>query len=137
VRPVPALGRGAIGAVVAAALVLANGAAAQSVSPGYLPYTEFSPDDTPAKVALKRAYNETLQRYNQALYDYHVTLEQHDRLVEAYNRTTDPAERKTAREQAEALRTKLSALRRDVTGRATAVDDAWRRAVAGGVTISR
>jgi hypothetical protein len=137
VRRVPALGRGAAGVLAALALLLAATAGAQPAKPNYLPYADFVSKDTPQTVGLKRAYNEAVQRYNQSLYDYHVTLEKHDQLVDAHNRSTDGAERKRTREDAEALRARLTALRRDVTTRAAAVDEAGRRAVAGGVTLPR
>jgi N12 class adenine-specific DNA methylase len=137
VRFIPALGRGAAGVLTALALTLAATAGAQHAKPNYLPYAEFAGNDTPQAVGLKRSYNEAIQRYNQALYDYHVTLEKHDLLVDVHNRSTDTAERKKTREEAEALRARLTALRRDVTTRAAAVDEAARRAVAGGVTLPR
>ena len=142
-RPTRVRGCRLVGAVVVVLLAFATGAAAQpatpdqKAAPAYLSYAEFSPEDTAAKVVLKRAYNEAVQRYNQALYGYHVTLEKHDRVVDVHNQATDPAERKKAREEAEALRARLAALRREVTSRAAAVDEAWRRAAAGGVTITR
>jgi hypothetical protein len=130
--------------VLAGALALGMAASGQpsarpaSAAPPYLSYTEFAADDTPATVALKRAYNDTVQRYNQSLYEYHVTLERHDRLVDVYNnQSSDPAERRKAREEAEALRVRLNALGRDVRARAGQVDDAARRAAAGGVTLTR
>jgi hypothetical protein len=116
---------------------LAVPALAQPARPNYLPYAEFSGDDTSQAVTLKRAYNDAVQRYNQGLYDYHLTLERHDRLVDLHNKTTDPAEQKKAREEATALRTKLGGLRRDVTAMARTVDEAWTRAAAGGVPIRR
>ena len=136
-RSVPALGRGAAGVLAALALVLAATAGAQPAKPNYLPYVDFTSQDTPQAVGLKRSYNEAVQRYNQSLYDYHVTLEKHDQLVDVYNRSTDTAERKKTRDEAEGLRTRLTAIRRDVTLRAAGVDDAGRRAVAGGVTLPR
>lgn len=132
--------RRADGVAAALALVvwaLAGLAGAQATRPNYLGYAEFAADDPPPAVALKRAYNEAVHRYNQSLYDYHVTLEKHDRLVELHNRSTDPSEQKKAREEATGLRGKLATLRRDVTARAAAVDEADRRAAAGGVTITR
>jgi hypothetical protein len=137
VRSVPALGRGAAGVLTALVLALAATAGAEPAKPSYLPYAEFAGNDTPQAVGLKRAYNDAIQRYNQSLYDYHVTLEKHDQLVDAHNRSTDSAERKKARDDAEALRARLTALRRDITTRAAAVDEAGRRAVAGGVTLPR
>lgn len=137
-RPKPALEHRAAGIAMVLVLALVGmGAAAQPAKPDYLSYAEFSADDTPQKVALKRAYNDAVQRYNQALYEYHVTLEQHDRLVDAHNSTTDPAERKKTREEAEALRAKLGGLRREATSRAATVDEAARRAAAGGVSLTR
>ena len=88
-------------------------------------------------MTLKRGYNDAVQRYNQGLYDYHVTLEKHDRLVDLHNRSIDPVEQKKAREEAQGLRTKLGALKRDVTAMAKAVDEAWARAAARGVSIKR
>jgi hypothetical protein len=137
VRSVPAFGRGAAGVLTALALALAATAGAQPAKPNYLPYAEFTGNDTAQAVGLKRSYNEAIQRYNQSLYDYHVTLEKHDQLVDVHNRSTDSAERKKTREEAEALRARLTALRRDITTRAATVDEAGRRAVAGGVTLPR
>jgi hypothetical protein len=137
VRSVPALGRGAAGVLAALALVLAATAGAQPAKPNYLPYVDFTSQDTPQAVGLKRSYNEAVQRYNQSLYDYHLTLEKHDQLVDVYNHSTDAAERKRTRDEAEALRARLTALRRDVTTRASAVDEAAHRAVGGGVTLPR
>jgi hypothetical protein len=117
-------------------LSLAVTAGAQPAKPKYLPYVEFAADDSPQAVGLKRGYNDAVQRYNQALYDYHVTLDRHDRLVEQYNASADPAQKRKARDEAETLRTRLAALRRDVLARAAAVDEAARRAAAGGVTIA-
>jgi hypothetical protein len=112
-----------------------SGATAQVAKPAYKPYVEFTADDTPQQVAAKRAFNEAAQRYNQALYDYHVTLERHDRLVERHNDpAADPAERHRARADALSLRSRLADLRRDVTARATAVDQAARRAAVLGVS---
>ena len=118
-------------------LALAVAASAQPAKPKYLPYVEFAPEDSPQAVGLKRGYNDAVQRYNQALYDYHVTLDRHDRLVEQYNASVDPAGKRKTREEAESLRGRLATLRRDVLTRATAVDEAARRAAAGGVSISR
>jgi hypothetical protein len=125
---------GALALLVAA---LAVPALAQPTRPNYLPYADFSGDDSGQVVTLKRAYNDAVQRYNQGLYDYHVTLERHDRLVDLHNRTIDPAEQKKAREEALALRTRLGSLRRDVSSLAKAVDEAWARAAAAGVSIRR
>lgn len=105
--------------------------------PEYLPFAEFSTADTPQQASLKQAYNEAVQRYNQTLYDYLVTLERHNRLVDVHNASADPAEKKRAREEAQPLRAKLEDLRRTVTARAAAVDQAARRAAAGGVSITR
>jgi hypothetical protein len=110
---------------------------AQATRPNYLPYAEFAGDDSGQAVTLKRGYNDAVQRYNQGLYEYHVTLEKHDRLVDLHNRATDPIEQKKARDEAVALRGRLGMLRRDVTTLAKAVDDAWARATAGGVSIRR
>jgi hypothetical protein len=110
---------------------------AQPNRPTYLPYAEFATDDNGEVVTLKRGYNDAVQRYNQGLYDYHVTLEKHDRLVEVHNRSIDPAEQKKAREEAQGLRTRLGVLKRDVTAMARAVDEAWARAAAKGVSIKR
>jgi hypothetical protein len=128
------LGPGALALLVVA---LAVPLLAQSTRPNYLPYAEFAANDSSQVVTLKRVYNDAVQRYNQGLYDYHVTLEQHDRLVDLHNRTTDSAEQKKAREEAMALRTKLGTLRRDVSAFAKAVDEAWARAAAAGVSIRR
>jgi hypothetical protein len=128
---------GLAAALLTSAAAVAAQQAGPPIKPSYLPYAEFATDDTPQNVGLKRAYNEAVQRYNQSLYDYHVTLEKHDRLVETYNGSIDPMERKKAREEAEALRARLGALRRDVTSRAAGVDEAARRAAAGGVVITR
>jgi hypothetical protein len=127
------LGRGALALLVAA---LALPVLAQP-RPNYLPYADFSKEDSGDAVALKRAYNDAVQRYNQGLYDYHVTLEKHDRLVDQHNRSIDPAEQKKAREEAQGLRTRLGTLRREVTATAKAVDEAWARAAARGVSIRR
>lgn len=118
-------------------LALAGLACAQASRPNYLGYLDFAADDTVQAGSLKRTYNDAVHRYNQSLYDYHVTLEKHDGLVDLYNRSIDPGQQKTAREEATALRGKLTALRRDVTANAAAVDEAARRAAAGGVTITR
>jgi len=127
---------------VAAALALivwalAGLAGAQATRPNYLGYVDFAADDTAQAGALKRAYNDAVHRYNQSLYDYHVTLEKHDRLVDLYNRSTDPAQQRAARDEATALRGKLATVRRDALANAAAVDEAARRAAAGGVTITR
>jgi len=111
--------------------------ATSPTAPKYLSYTEFDAADPPATVAIKRAYNEAVQRYNQALYDYHVTLERHDRLVDVYNQSSDGAEKKKARDEAETLRARLAGLGRDVRARATGVDQAARRAAAAGVSLTR
>jgi hypothetical protein len=134
---VRATAAGLAAALLSAAVAVAAQQPTQTVKPSYLAYAEFKPDDTPQNVALKRAYNDAVQRYNQSLYDYHVTLEKHDRLVETYNGSIDPVERKKAREEAEGLRGRLAGLRRDVTSRAALVDEAARRAAAGGVVITR
>ncbi len=118
-------------------LAPAGPASGQAARPNYLGYTEFAADDAPQAVALKRAYNDAVHRYNQSLYDYHVTLEKHDRLVELHNRSVDPAEQKKARDEATVLRNRLTTLRRDVTANAAAVDEAARRAAAGGVSLTR
>lgn len=127
-----------LAAAAVAGCLLAGGARAQPqpTKPEYLPYVKFSPADTPQQVSLKHAYNEAVQRYNQARYDYLVTLERHNRLVDVHNTSTDPTEKKRAREEAQPLRAKLEDLRRSVTVRAGAVDQAARRAAAGGVSIT-
>lgn len=131
------------GAALAGLVALGAGAAAQpgapaaKAAPQYLSYAEFGADDPPGTVALKRAYNEAVQRYNQSLYDYHVTLERHDQLVDLHNRSTDPAEKRKTRDEAAALRGRLATLGRDVRTRAGLVDEAARRAAAGGVTLTR
>ena len=127
------LARGALALLVAAAVPVL----AQPSRPNYLPYADFSGDDSGQVVSLKRAYNDAVQRYNQSLYDYHVTLERHDRLVDLHNNTTDPAEQKKAREEALALRTRLGTLRRDVSTLAKTVDEAGARAAAAGISIRR
>jgi hypothetical protein len=137
VSPRPRLRR-RLGIVAATIFALHAGVAAQPAKPNYLGYEEFSPRDTPERIAAKGEFNQAAQRYNQALYEYHVTLERHDRLVEIHNDgATDPAERKKAREEAEALRAKLGELRREVTTRAAKVDEARRRAAALGLSITR
>jgi hypothetical protein len=128
---------GVLLAVALACAVSAPAQPAQPATPKYLPFADFTKDETASTVALKRAYNDAIQRYNDALYEYHVTLEKHDRLVEAYNRSGDSAEKKRARQDAEALRGRLAALRRDALTRAAAVDEAARKAAAGGVVITR
>jgi hypothetical protein len=137
VRRAPRRAGGVAAALAVVALALAGLAGAQASRPNYLGYIDFAADDTAQTGALKRAYNDAVHRYNQSLYDYHVTLEKHDRLVDLYNRSIDPGQQKTTREQATALRGKLAALRRDATANAAAVDEAARRATAGGVTIGR
>lgn len=134
-------GRGRAAGALLAATTLVLGAtapaAAQAAKPSYLPYVEFSPQDTAPQVTAKQTYNEAVLRYNQTLYDYHVTLEQHDQLVELYNNgSISPADRQKARDQAVQLRTKLNALRREVTSRAAARDEAARRAAATGVIFT-
>jgi hypothetical protein len=129
--------RGALALLVTVVAVLAVPVLAQPARPNYLPFADFSNDDSGDAVALKRGYNDAVQRYNQGLYDYHVTLEKHDRLVDQHNRTIDPAEQKKAREEAQGLRTRLGVLRREVTAQAKAVDEAWARAAARGVSIRR
>jgi hypothetical protein len=131
-RPLP------VGGILALLIAtLAVPLLAQPNRPTYLPYAEFANEDTSEVVTLKRGYNDAVQRYNQGLYDYHVTLEKHDRLVEIHNRSIDPAEQKKAREEAQGLRTRLGVLKRDVTAMAKAVDEAWARAAARGVSIKR
>jgi hypothetical protein len=122
--------------VAALSPVLAG--AAEPIKPAYLPFAEFSPEDTREQIAARRDYNLAIRAYNQALYEYHVTLERHDRLVEVYNAaTTDPAERKRAREEAERLRFTMGQLGQDIQARASQVDQAWRRAADTGLTIRR
>ncbi len=120
---------------MAGTLAVVGSIDAQAAKPSYLGYAEFAPDDTAQAVALKQAYNRAAQRYNQALYEYLVTLDAHDRLVDAHNASHDPAAKKQARDAAQPLRAKLADLRRQVTSRAAAVDEAARRAAAGGVVI--
>ena len=136
-RRTRAVARGAAAGLAFLVLALAGDAGGQATRPDYLGYTEFAPDDTPQAVALKRAYNEAVHRYNRSLYDYHVTLEKHDRLVDLHNRSVDPAEQKKARDEATVLRNRLATLRRDVTASAAAVDEAARRAAAGGIGLPR
>lgn len=128
---------GTVAGAIAAAVLWGAGVTAQPAKPDYLPYVEFSPEDTPQQIALKQGYNEAIQRYNQTLYDYVVTLERHNRLADAHNNSADPAERKRARDEAQPLRVRLEELRRAVTARAAAVDQAARRAAAGGVSTTR
>ena len=129
-----------IAAAGLAAIVLHLGGSivpAQPARPDYLRYAEFGPGDSTAQLAAKQAYNESVERYNKALYEYYVTLERHDQLVEAHNRATTPAEQQKTRAEAAPLRAKLDALRRDVTAAWSAVDQARRRAVQAGVTVTR
>ena len=133
----PAFARATAAGLAILVLALAGDAGGQATRPDYLGYTEFASDDTPQVLTLKRVYNEAVHRYNRSLYDYHVTLEKHDRLVELHNRSVDPAEQKKARDEATVLRNRLNTLRRDVKANAAAVDDAARRASAGGVTLTR
>lgn len=120
-------------------LVLAATAApaADPIQPKYLPYVEFTTEDTSERIALKKAYNDAVLAYNQALYDYLVTLERHDRLVDIHNTSSDEAERKRARDQAQGFRTRLAELRRDVSTRASLVDQVGRRAAAAGISVTR
>jgi hypothetical protein len=120
-------------------LGIATLAAAQTnPRPQYLPFAEFSSDDTSAHVSAKQAYNDAVERYNKAMYEYHVTLGQHDQLVDLYNRAGTPAaQQEKARADAAPLRTKLQTLRGEVTRLAAAVDDARRRATQAGVTLTR
>jgi hypothetical protein len=126
---------------IGAAGVRAQGTQApqtQAPRPQYLPFAEFSADDSSAQVAAKQAYNEAVERYNKALYDYHVTLGQHDHLVDIYNRAgVSPAEQEKARAEAVLLRAKLETLRREATTLAAAVDQARRKASQVGVTLTR
>jgi hypothetical protein len=121
--------------VVALATTVASAQGGPS-PPQYLPFAEFSSDDTASHLAVKQAYNEAVERYNKALYDYHVTLGQHDQLVELHSRARTPAEQEKARADAAPLRAKLQSLRRDVTNLAAAVDQARRRASQSGVTLT-
>jgi hypothetical protein len=105
--------------------------------PQYLPYMEFTSDDSATHLAAKQAYNNAVERYNRALYEYHVTLGQHDQLVELHNRAGTPAQQEKARADAAPLRAKLQTLRRDVTTLAAGVDQARRRATQAGVTLTR
>ena len=122
-------------AVALAVLGAGSGAGAQLAKPNYLPFAEFTARDTQAQIDLKKAYNDAVERYNQVLYDYYAALEQHDRLVDTYNASTDPPERQRARDDAVPLRAKLNGLRRDAASLFTAIDQAARRAVAGGATV--
>jgi hypothetical protein len=134
-------GRVLIALVVAIATLGSSGAAAQQPQqaprPQYLPFAEFAPDEAAAHVTAKQAYNDAVERYNKALYEYHVTLGQHDQLVEVYRKSGTPAEQEKARADAAPLRTKLDALRKDVLSLAGTVDQARRRAVQAGVTLTR
>lgn len=124
--------------VLAAGITALAGVAtgqAPPTRPDYLPYVQFAAGDTAERVALKKAYNEAILSYNQGLYEYHVTLENHNQLVERHNKSTDPAEQKRARDEAQALRAKLTDLRSQVTRLAAAVDEAARKAAAGGVSV--
>ncbi len=132
--------RPALGALVACALLAGAGAwaqAPQAPKPQYLPFAEFVSSDTTAQVSVKQGYNDAVERYNKGLYDYHVTLGQHDQLVDAYNKGGTPAEQEKARADAVVLRAKLETLRRDVTALAGAVDQARRKAIQAGVTLTR
>lgn len=110
---------------------------APSVKPKYLAYLDFAATDSPEVVSLKHAYNDAVSQYNRALYDYFVTLERHDRLVELHASSPDPAEKRKARDDARPLRARLTELSREVKTRATAVDQAARRAAVGGVPLTR
>jgi hypothetical protein len=124
--------------VVGLATTIAWAQGSGAARPQYLPFAEFSADDTASHVATKQAYNEAVERYNKALYDYHVVLGQHDQLVEQASRPqTTPAEREKARTDAAPLRAKLQTLRGEVTSLAGAVDQARRRASQAGVTLTR
>lgn len=129
-----------LGALVACALLVGTGAGAQAPQapkPQYLPFAEFMASDTAVQVSAKQGYNDAVERYNKGLYDYHVTLGQHDQLVDAYNKGGTPAEQEKARTEAGALRAKLETLRRDVTALAGTVDQARRKAIQAGVTLTR
>jgi hypothetical protein len=115
----------------------AKAQAPQAPRPQYLPFAEFTSEDSAPQVSAKQAYNDTVERYNKALYDYHVTLGQHDQLVDAGNRTGTPAEQEKARADAAPLRAKLQTLRRDVMALAASVDQARRKASQTGVTLTR
>ena len=123
-------------AVLAATILAAVGVRdAEPVTPDYLAYVEFAPEDTEDQITLKQAYNQAAQRYNQALYDYLVTLEKHDWLVTLHNGSSDEAERRQARAEARPLRAELEDLRRAVKRQAAAVDQAARRAASAGVSV--
>jgi hypothetical protein len=130
-----------IGLLVGVAVLtgpLATAQAPQAAQkPQYLPFAEFGPDDTASHVAAKQAYNDAVERYNKALYDYHVTLGQHDQLVNVFAHAKTKAEQEKARADAAPLRAKLESLRREVTALAGAVDQARRRAIQAGVTLTR
>jgi hypothetical protein len=126
--------------LVGLAVLVASGAPAQGPQaqrPQYLPFAEFTSDDSAVQLSAKQDYNDAVERYNKTLYDYHVTLGQHDQLVDVYNRAGTAAEREKARAGAAPLRAKLQALRHDVTVRAVAVDQARRTANQVGVTLTR
>ncbi len=122
-------------ALLAAGLAFAASVEAQPAKPQYLPYVDFSQQEPANHVAVKKAYNEAVQRYNQGLYDYYATLEKHDRLVDLGNTSADPGERQKARDEAAPLRAKLTSLRGEITRLAAAVDQAARRASAEGVSV--
>jgi hypothetical protein len=128
-----------IGLAVGLGALAPWGASAQPAAPNpqYLPFAEFAPADAATQVAAKQAYNDAVERYNKALYEYHVTLGQHDQLVEMHRRATTSAEQEKARADAAPLRAKLERLRKEVTGLATAVDQARRRASQAGITLTR
>jgi hypothetical protein len=126
--------------LVGLAVLVASGAPAQGLQaqrPQYLPFAEFTSNDSAVQLSTKQAYNHAVERYNKALYDYHVTLGQHDQLVDAYNRAGTAAEREKARADAAPLRVKLQNLRHDVAVLAAAVDQARRKANQVGATLTR
>jgi hypothetical protein len=124
--------------VVGLATTVASAQGGGAARPQYLPFAEFSSDESASHVAIKQGYNEAVERYNKALYAYHVILGQHDQLVEQASRSqTTPAEREKARADAAPLRARLQTLRGEVTSLAAAVDQARQRASQAGVTLTR
>ena len=110
----------------------------QVPAPQYLPFSEFTTDESEAQRSARQGYNDAVERYNKTLYDYHVTLAQVNQLADLYsNPTSSPSERDKARADATPLRAKLDSLRRDATTLAAAVDQARRKASQAGVTLTR
>jgi hypothetical protein len=122
-------------AVVVSPPVRAQGP--QTPAPQYLPFSEFSADESTGQRSARQTYNDAVERYNKALYDYHVTLGQVNQLADAFNQASTVTERDKAKADAAPLRVKLESLRRDATALAAAVDEARRKAAQAGVTITR